>query len=119
MRDPSAPASAHYARGIQNNDINPVNLMWDPFRKVGALNDFNLINISGDDSEGQQRTGTIARHYVESLIWVLIWVCLYHRKPEDTTESMTAKVVEFQIWRLKVLGKTGDTIQIFKLDRSS
>lgn len=81
-------------------------------RKVGVLNDFDLVNISGEDSEGQQRAGTISRHYVQSLIWVLIWICLYFRKTEDTTKGMTAKVVEVQISRLKALGKTGHSSPI-------
>lgn len=63
--------------------------------------DLILINISGEDSQGQQRTGTIARHHVESLI------CLYHRKPEDTTEGMTAKVVEFDIALQSQIGEDG------------
>jgi len=129
-------SSGHYALwrgGIEYGDISLRNLMWDPFLKVGVLNDFDLINISGKDSKGGRRTGTIAfmalqliipdgedpirrlyRHDVESLIWVLIWICLYFSEPDDIPEGMEEKAVENHMSRLQEW-KTGDACRAYQV----
>ena len=78
--------------------------MWDPFRRVGVLNDFDLVQIYGEPSGGGRQTGTITfmafdllslkgsykrlyRHDVESLIWVLIWTCLSLEYTDDDPPS--------------------------------
>ena len=127
--------SGHYALwkgGIKHGDISLRNLMWDPFLKVGFLNDFDLTNISGEDSKGGRWTGTIAfmalqlikpgvknprrfyRHDVESLIWVLIWICLYYRGPDDTPQGMEEDDVGEHISFLQEW-KTGDTRQAYQV----
>lgn len=117
----------HYALwkgGIEHGDISP------RFLKVGVLNDFDLTNIPGEDSRGGRRTGTIAfmalqlidrfrenprrfyRHDVESLIWVLIWICLDYREHGDAPQGMKEEDVQKTISFLQSW-KTGDTEQAF------
>ena len=128
-------SSGHHALwkgGIEHGDISLRNLMWDPSLKVGILNDFDLINIRGKDSKGGRRTGTIAfmalqlinplmenprrlyRHDVESLIWVLIWICLYYRGPDDTPQGMKQDDVRERISLLQEW-KTGDARRAFQV----
>jgi len=127
-------SSGHYALrkgGNDHGDISLRNLMWDPSLKVGVLTDFDLTNISGKGSEGGRRTGTIAfmalhlikpgvknlrrffRHDVESLIWVLIWICLYFSGPDDIPQGMEEEDVREHISILQQW-KTGDTIRAFQ-----
>ena len=106
--------------------------MWDPFLKVGILNDFDLINIRGKDSKGGlRRTGTIAfmalqlikpgvksprrlyRHDVESLTWVLVWICLYFSGPDDIPQGMEEKDAREHISTLE-RWKTGDAVRAFE-----
>jgi len=128
-------SSGHYAlwkEGIEHGDISLRNLMWDPFLKVGILNDFDLINIFGEDSKGGRRTGTIAfmalqlikprvknprrfyRHDVESLIWVLIWICLYFSGSDDIPQGMEEEDVGEQISLLQEW-KTADTRRAYQV----
>ena len=123
-------SSGHYVLwkgGIEHGDISLRKLMWDPSLKVGVLNDFDLTNISGEDSKGGRRTGTNAfmalqlinplmenprrlyRHDVESLIWVLIWICLYSRGPDDAPHDVRERISLLQEW------KTGDARRAFQV----
>lgn len=126
----------HYALwkgGIEHGDISLRNLMWNPSLKVGVLNDFDLTNIPGEDSKAGRRTWTIAfmalqlimldgedpirrlyRHDVESLIWVLIWICLYFSEPDDINEGMKEKAVENHMLRLQEW-KTGDAYRAYQV----
>lgn len=99
-----------WSKGIQHGDISLWNLMWDPLRCVGVLNDFDLIQIYGEPSKGGRRTGTIAfmaldllslqgvprrykrlyRHDLESMLWVLIWICLSIEYKEDVPQGLRA-----------------------------
>jgi len=110
-----------WLKGIQHGDISLWNLMWDPSRNVGVLNDFDLVQISGESFEGGRRTGTIAfmaldllaleevsrrytrfyRHDVESLIWVLIWVCLSLEYNDDIPPSLHGPALHRQRDRLE------------------
>ena len=110
-----------WLKGIQHGDISLWNLMWDPSRNVGVLNDFDLVQISGESFEGGRRTGTIAfmaldllaleevsrrytrfyRHDVESLIWVLIWVCLSLEYKDDIPPSLHGPALHRQRDRLE------------------
>jgi len=114
----------HYAlwtRGIEHGDISLDNLMLNPILDVGVLNDFDLVYITGWTARGGRRTGTVAfmaldlltekaikdrftwlyRHDVESLIWVLAWVCLIIEINDDIPEGMDQGTMSRQILRLQ------------------
>ncbi|KAG2153590.1 uncharacterized protein EDB93DRAFT_1135630 [Suillus bovinus] len=86
---------------VHHRDISPNNLMvymlngqW-----IGVLNDYDLSSIKRDGPSGKERTGTVPfmaldlldedglegkvthlyRHDAESLVWVLVWVCLRYQ----------------------------------------
>ena len=127
--------SGHYALwkgGIEHGDISLRNLMWDPSLKVGFLNDFDLTNLSGEHPKGGRWTGTIAfmalqlikpgvknprgfyRHGVESLIWVLIWICLYYSGPVDIPRGVAEEDVAEQISLLQGW-QTADTRRAYEV----
>ncbi|KAG1754535.1 hypothetical protein EDB19DRAFT_1666907 [Suillus lakei] len=94
----------HYAlwkHDVHHRDVSPSNLMvyWLNGQWIGVLNDYDLSSIEPDGPSGKERTGTVPfmaidlltedaisgkvthlyRHDAESLVWVLVWVCLrYH-----------------------------------------
>ena len=106
--------------------------MWDPSLKVGSLNDFDLTNLSGEHPQGGRWTGTIAfmalqlikpgaknprrffRHDVESLIWILIWICLYYNGPDDIPQGVEEEDVGEQISLLHEW-KTGDAHRAYQV----
>jgi len=118
--------------GIEHGDISLRNLMWDPFLKVDILNDFDLTNVSGNNIQSRRRTGTIAfmalqlikprvkyprrfyRHDVESLIWVLIWICLYFSESDDIPQGMEKEHVEEHIVLLQEW-KIADTRRAYQV----
>ncbi|KAG2134053.1 uncharacterized protein EDB93DRAFT_1173291 [Suillus bovinus] len=86
---------------VHHRDVSPNNLMvymlngqW-----IGVLNDYDLSSIKRDGPSGKERTGTVPfmaldlldvaglegkvthlyRHDAESLVWVLVWVCLRYQ----------------------------------------
>ncbi|KAG1720577.1 uncharacterized protein EDB91DRAFT_1230992 [Suillus paluster] len=100
----------HYAlwkKGVRHRDVSPSNLMvykTSDGRYIGILNDYDLSSTQGS-SKGNERTGTVPfmsinllepeamkgkvehlyRHNTESLIWVLVWVCLRYHEGELLT----------------------------------
>ncbi|KAG1852488.1 hypothetical protein F4604DRAFT_1296910 [Suillus subluteus] len=94
----------HYTlwmHNIHHRDVSPNNVMvyWSNGQWIGVLNDYDLSSINRDGLSGKERTGTVPfmaidlleepglegkvthlyRHDAESLIWVLVWVCLRYQ----------------------------------------
>ncbi|KAG2351920.1 hypothetical protein BDR07DRAFT_1440809 [Suillus spraguei] len=94
----------HYTlwkHNVHHLDISPSNLMvyWWNGQWIGVLNDYDLSSIERDGPSGKERTGTVPfvaidllakdailgkvthlyRHDAESLVWVLVWVCLRYQ----------------------------------------
>ncbi|KAG2360905.1 hypothetical protein BDR07DRAFT_1411120 [Suillus spraguei] len=94
----------HYTlwkHNVHHRDISPSNLMvyWWNGQWIGVLNDYDLSSIERDGPSGKERTGTVPfmaidllakdailgkvthlyRHDAESLVWVLVWVCLRYQ----------------------------------------
>ncbi|KAG2067179.1 hypothetical protein BDR04DRAFT_1058335 [Suillus decipiens] len=94
----------HYTlwkHNVHHRDISPSNLMvyWLNGQWIGVLNDYDLSSIERDEPSGKERTGTVPfmaidllaknailgkvthlyRHDAESLVWVLVWVCLRYQ----------------------------------------
>ncbi|KAG2067170.1 hypothetical protein BDR04DRAFT_1105526 [Suillus decipiens] len=90
-----------WKHNVQHRDISPSNIMvyWLNGQWIGVLNDYDLSSIECDGPSGKERTGTVPfmaidlltknaipgkvthlyRHDAESLVWVLIWVCLRYQ----------------------------------------
>ncbi|KAG2129039.1 uncharacterized protein EDB93DRAFT_144737 [Suillus bovinus] len=86
---------------VHHRDISPNNLLvyWLNGQWIGVLNDYDLSSTKRDGPSGRERTGTVPfmavdllsqpglkgkvahlyRHDAESLVWVLVWVCLGYR----------------------------------------
>ncbi|KAG1748446.1 uncharacterized protein EDB91DRAFT_1047965, partial [Suillus paluster] len=102
----------HYVlwqNGVRHRDVSPSNLMVYKTldgRFIGVLNDFDLSSTRVT-STNNERTGTVPfmalnlltpeafeghvehlyRHDAESLIWVLVWVCLRYDEGEILSEG--------------------------------
>lgn len=82
--------------------------MWNDENKMGVLGDFDLAILrDSPDKRGRERTGTVPfmalellrkeyfegkiarnyRHYVESFIWVLVWVFMLHDSTWEGRET--------------------------------
>ncbi|KAG1840485.1 hypothetical protein DFJ58DRAFT_689182 [Suillus subalutaceus] len=114
----------HYTlwmHNVHHRDVSPNNVMvyWLNGQWIGVLNDYDLSSINHDGPSGKERTGTVPfmaidlleepglkgkvthlyRHDAESLVWVLIWVCLRYedgkllsgKKPLDDWLRVDAK----------------------------
>ncbi|KAG2129041.1 uncharacterized protein EDB93DRAFT_1183411 [Suillus bovinus] len=86
---------------VHHRDVSPNNLMVYMLngRWIGVLNDYDLSSMKRDGPSGKERTGTVPfmaidllselglqgqvthlyRHDAESLVWVLVWVCLRYQ----------------------------------------
>ncbi|KAG2034120.1 hypothetical protein BDR03DRAFT_965888 [Suillus americanus] len=94
----------HYTlwnHNVHHRDVSPSNIMvyWLNGQWIGVLNDYDLSSIKRDGPSGKERTGTVPfmaidlleepglegkvshlyRHDAESLVWVLVWVCLRYQ----------------------------------------
>lgn len=112
-----------WKNGIEHSDISLDNLMLDPILGVGVLHDFDLLKNIGWNVRSERQIGTVAfaafdllkketiehhpvrmyRHDVESLIWVLVWVCLnlerIGEKPKGMDRlKMTRQICYFRSW---------------------
>ena len=93
--------------------------MLDPILGVGVLHDFDLVKIVDWKVRGERQIGTVSfaafdllteetkkhrpirlyRHDVESLIWVLVWVCLLIDRNGEMPKGMDQRKMSRQSYR--------------------
>ena len=93
--------------------------MFDPILGVGILHDFDLVKIVDWKVRGERQIGTVSfaafdllteetkkhrpirlyRHDVESLIWVLVWVCLLIDRNGEMPKGMGQRKMSRQSYR--------------------